>query len=151
MSNHEIAERAYIQSLVEAADARHAAVIESMQADVNRLRDEWAQSYQEHRQAVEDRMATTAAETRAWIADFARAESSPDLPAGGRSDASPAPTGDPLGHSGLRQEPTISPAQEQAEAARLLRDMSMAEYAKLRSELGVRSVTDMSHLFGETR
>ena len=48
------------------------------------------------------------------------------------------------------QPSPITPEQEQ-DAVRLIKEMPLDEYARLRSTLGVRSVTDMSHLFGGSR
>lgn len=153
MSNHDV-ERALIQGLLDIADDRHDSVIAAMETDLNRLRDSWAESYGEQRRASEERIAAGQEATRAWIAGLyasgSEGPSANELPGGRRTDAS-APTGRPLGHSGGRQEPNPDPrAAELADRqlAHELSQMSLGEYAQRRAELGVRSPTDMSHLFG---
>ncbi len=74
-------------------------------------------------------------------------------------DGEEAPTQEPgqQGHSdaslgepatpGRAPAGRIDPHAADLERARAIRDMPMAEYARRRAELGVRSGTDMSHLF----
>ena len=85
MVSHEMAERAYVQSMIELADARHAATIESLRTDVDRLRDNWAQSYSEQRRASEERTAAARAETQRYLQSIANGDTAPpqDVAAGG--------------------------------------------------------------------
>ncbi len=123
MVSHEMAERAYVQSMIELADARHAATIESLRTDVDRLRDNWAQSYSEQRRASEERTAAARAETQRYLQSIANGDTAPpqDVAAGGFGDASAASPS--TGHS-RRQQPDHA-----AEAERLKR-MSMQEWAE---------------------
>jgi hypothetical protein len=148
MNSHDAAQRAYVGAVLDAAADRRDAVIESMRTDVDRLRDSWAAGYAEQRQASEAPIDALREETRSFVRGL-YADDGDELAAGGhRADVS-ALTGVPDGHSHRQQSP-IS-AEDQWEAARLIRDMPMTDYARLRNELGVRSATDMSRLFGETR
>lgn len=147
MSNHDV-ERALVQGLLDIADNRFGETIEAMRTDVDRLRDSWAAGYAEQRQAHEERLAAIRAETQRHLQAIANGEADQpappqDVAAGGLGDASAASPS--TGH-GRRQQPDPY-AAEMAEAERI-RAMPLNEYAKLRSELGIRSATDLNRLGG---
>lgn len=152
MSSHD-AERAYVQSMLDVAEDRFDETIAAMQTNIDRLRDEWAGSYAEQRQAHEGRLAAMQAETKAWIKGLhADDEGAPkDVQQAPPQGASPGrgpvtPAGVVPG--GL---PNLDPREIELERALAIKAMTMGEYAERRAELGVRSATSMSHLFGETR
>jgi hypothetical protein len=103
-----------------------------------------------------ERMARLEADHRAEMAAILKnASGAADAPAqdlaqgqtAGASTAGSLPAGP--GGPGPGQHP--DPRAADAELARELRDMDMTTYMRRRADLGVRSQTDMSHLFGETR
>lgn len=89
---------------------------------------------------------------RAWMASYIKeltGDTAHERPGtGDREDASASPSR--AGHGSRSQDHTTGPRDE-LELARAIAEMPMEEYARRRAELGVRSPTDMSHLFGETR
>jgi hypothetical protein len=141
--SHDAAERAYVQSMVDLADARRDAVLAGMQTDINRLRDSWSSGYAEQRQAAEARIEAIREGTRAWVQGlYADGEDTPtDVAAGGREDGASVLTHTSVGHNGLRQRPTPDPREaELAEAARI-RSLSWAEYAAERNQHGITSIS----------
>lgn len=138
MTSSEMAERAYVQGMLELADARREAVVESMRADVDRLRDSWATSYAEQRQAHEDRLAEIRRSIHA---------PHPELPAGGDRASVPVTPGTaPSGHH-RQQEPTPDPrAAELAEVERI-KSLSWDDYAAERQSRGIGSPTSARGLF----
>lgn len=146
MVSHEMAERAFVQSMVEAADARNTAVIESLQTDVDRLRDTWAAGYAEQRRASEERIAAIQEDTRTWIAGLYADDDQGDGTANtlaqdgqpGASTAGQAPA------NGGAARPGQPDHAAELERARAIAQMPMDEYARRRAELGIRSATDMT-------
>ena len=130
MTSSEMAERVYVQSMLELADARHDAVIESLRTDVDRLRDSWAESYGDQRRAAEERIAAGQEATRAWLANGGE-DPHNGLADGARGvDATASPG---LGH-GHHQQPT-SPYEAELQRAQELKAMDMATYAQERQRL----------------
>ena len=135
MTNHD-PERAYVQSMIEATDIRHAAVIESLRTDVDRLRDSWAVTYAEQRRASEERIAAIQADTREWIKGL-YAEDGDDgahtdvrqIPQDASSLGAPVPPG-----AGSAGPPTDPHAAELAKAERI-RTMPMDLWAEERQRL----------------
>jgi hypothetical protein len=150
MPDHEMAERLYIAAALDHADARRDAVIASMSADVDRLRDSWSAGYAEQRRASEERLAAIRDETQQYLRALSTGEPTgpaptPDLAAGdhreGASASATASSG--TGH-GPRQQPTPPTPQEMASA---IKDMDLGSYAQLRAELGISSAASRG-LFG---
>lgn len=131
MVSHEMAERAYVQSMIELADARHAATIDSLRTDVDRLRDNWDQSYSEQRRASEERIATGVRETQQDLRAIASGDTTPpqDVAAGALGDGS----GASLDHGhGPRQQPDHA---AELERARAIKDMSLKDWGEIRQTL----------------
>lgn len=135
-----MAERAFIQSMLDIADARRDAVIKGLRTDVDRLRDAWADGYAEQRQASEERIAAIRAETQRYLRSVAAddTEPAPELARQAPQGAS-APGNHPVspGAPGSAGQPTSDPrAAELAELAEAdFKSMSMAEYAHVRQHL----------------
>ena len=149
MSNHDV-ERAYLAAVLDGQADRLDRARAAMQADLDRLRDDWSSSFAAEKERVAERMQKAQADHRAWLEslysdadDGAQdvAEGQGDAPAGRNAPATPGP---------VPQQPHHPHAAE-LERVRAIRDMPMAEYARLRADMGVRSATDISNLFGETR
>jgi hypothetical protein len=136
---NETAERIYVQSMVELADARREAVAASMQADIDRLRDQWATSYAEQRQRHEDRLTAI----RATIHGEAPP---PNLAGAGTGVGASASTSTPSGHTTQPQQPIDPWAAELAESARI-RSLSWEDYATERQSRGIGSPTSARGLF----
>ena len=140
MSGHD-PERALVQSLLDARAARLADARESMQAELDHLRESWS-SGADLADGHQDRMQAMRAETVAWIrSNFVDGEAS-----------EPAPTQDVAGAEGASvpgghrpQQPT--PHEAELQRAREIHDMDMRTYAARRAELGVQSPTSMNKLF----
>jgi hypothetical protein len=143
------AERAYVLSRLDSMEDRREAVAASMQTDLDRLRDEWAESYGELRAAHEARVQKIQDDLRDWLSS--RYADEADDPAQdvdqGRPDAS-ALAGRRTQPPGVAGPGQLDPyAAELADAERI-RNMDMRQYTVERARLGIRSDTDMSRLFG---
>lgn len=133
------AEDNYARAMLDVYDAQHAAVIESMRADVDRLRDEWATSYAEQRAAHEDRLAELRASIHGKPAP-------PELAAGSHEDSAASVLLDTsVGHDS-RQQPIDPRAAELAEAAHI-RSLSWADYEAERQARGIGSPASARGLF----
>ena len=140
------AERAYVQSMLDLADDRFNETIRSMTTDLQRLRDSWADSYAEHRQAHEERLATIHDETRAWIKGLYADDGDNERTAGGHEDVASVLKDASTGHNGPQQWPTPDPREADAIERDRLAAMDMATYAEERRNL----IRVDPGMFGET-
>ncbi len=142
-------EYALVAGLSQLAADRLDETVQAMETDLDRLRDEWATTYAEMREASEQRIAATRSELQQQLRAIAAGEApgpapANEPPAGGRTDAS-ASTAYPVGHSDPRQDPD-PPATELAEAARI-KSLSWDDYAAERQSRGIGSPTSARGLF----
>lgn len=128
--------------------------------DLQRTREEWNANAALDTTATDVMMREHNARVReleeqhkAWMASYIKeltgdtAHERPGI--GDREDASASPSR--AGHGSRSQDHTDPREHElELERARTIAQMPMDEYARRRAELGVRSPTDMSHLFGAT-
>ncbi len=130
----------YVRARLRDLDDHHEAVAEAMAADVDRVRDEWAQSYGDMRSAHEKRMAEIAQAHRSWMTahiahmNGEEPQEDTDVDQGPPTDAPAARAPSSPAGSGPGQ-PLLDDELEQAMA---LRNMTMAEYAASRRDLGIR-------------
>jgi hypothetical protein len=120
----------------------------SLEADLDVYRDDFTTRHAEQLRAHQDRVRQLEDDQRAWLTRFIDGDadegSHTDVGQGhGASATGPAPAPEP----GPGQP---NHAAEMVEAM-AIKQMSMAEYAALRAEFGIRSPTDMNRLSGETR
>jgi hypothetical protein len=150
MNSHDV-ERAYVAARLDNADAQFTEAITAMRAELDHLRESWSSGYAQQLAAHETRLTEIRGETQRYIASlYGDDDEGPhtDVAAQGDRGASLSSSGSSDGHS-LGQQP--HPREAELAAAQQIKDMDVATYARRRAELGVRSATDMSHLFGETR
>ncbi len=125
--------------------------------DLQRTREEWNAGAALDTTSTDDMMREHNARVReleeqhkAWMASYIReltGDTAHERPGtGDREDASGSASR--AGHGSRSQDHTDPRAAElqDLELARAIAQMPMAEYARRRAELGVRSATDMSHL-----
>jgi hypothetical protein len=127
-------------------------------ADLDLYRDDWSTRHAEEMQVYADRMRQLEEDHKAWLAGYLKEISgAADEPAPAHKPAQQEPTQDAsdIGEPAapVPQVPAGRPDPYAADRAlaREIADMPMYEYAKRRAELGVRSATDMRHLFRESR
>ena len=149
MSNGHDVERAYIQAVLDHRAAKLADATASIKSDLARLRESWSSGYAEQLAGHADRMAAMREDQTQWITNFINRDADEgartDVGQGhGASATGPAPAPGP----GPGQP---NPHEAEAERARAIRDMSMAEYAARRADLGVRASTSMDRLFREMK
>lgn len=142
-------ERAYVQSRLDQANHELEQATASMQADLARLTESWSSGFERQLAESETRLAEIRDETSRFIASLYDGDESAHTDVAQGLDASPAGGSSPANHGGVPGQPS----QHELELARAreIKDMDMATYARVRSELGVRSATDMTRLFSQER
>lgn len=135
------AEDRYVRSMLDLYGARFDDTIRAMTSDADRLRDSWAQSYADQREASAARVAAIKEDTRSWIRDRYAADGEAgqnvrQAPRGAQSLGASvlSPGAGPAG-------PIQDPRQAELERAQEIAAMDFSEYAQRRDELGVRSAS----------
>lgn len=151
MSSHDV-ERALVQGLSQLALDRLDETARSMETDLDRLRDSWATTYAEMREASEQRIAATRNQTQQYLQSISTGEADQPAPdhkparqvppgasrSGGEPPVAPGPPG-----------PAGQPAPHAAEVtAQDIAGWSMAEYQAERERLGIGSNTSARGMFG---
>ena len=148
MTSHDV-ERAYVVAMLDHEEARLNEASAEMRAELDALRESWSTGFEQQAGESEARMRKIRDDQAAWfngLYDDGPDEGTPTdvgqvqgagASAGPLAPASPVPPG------------PGQPTRQVAElAADDIKNMSMREYAERRAELGVRSGTVMSHLYG---
>ena len=140
-------ERAYVAAVCDnAADA-----LDRFQAEANAqilaIKEEWNSSAAHQNAPVESATRQRQEDNLAWLRSHAMTEPAPtdtrQIPQGAFApEANPVSSG-----GGLPGQPLLIPPAR-TRPGQAIKDMSLEEFARLRTDLGVRSPTDMSHLFG---
>jgi hypothetical protein len=151
MTSHDV-ERAYVAARLDHADDRLADATASMRADLDRLAESWRAGVAQQLADHEARMRKLDEDHQAWLRSLyddggpqpaskpARQEPQQEVSHGEPASPGPVPAG--------RPDPAYAAEMERAQA---IAEMSMADYAAMREELGVQSPTSMNKLFRETR
>ena len=135
-------ERAYVAAMLDHADAQLDRARADMTARVDELRTTWSSGFETQLADHQARMAEIRTDTQRYLQSIASGEAAPpqDVAAGALGDA---PAASPDHGHGSRQQPD---PQDEHELARTIAQMPLAEYARRRAELGVRSATDLNRL-----
>ena len=142
-------ERAYVAAVCDnAADA-----LDRFQAEANAqilaIKEEWNSSAAHQNAPVESATRQRQEDNLAWLRSHAMTEPAPTDTRDIRQQGAFVLEANPVS-SGAGSAGPAAPDPRQLELARAqaIKDMSLEEFARLRTDLGVRSSTDMSHLFG---
>lgn len=139
MSNHDAAERAYVQSMLDHADHQLDRARAEMTASLDLYRDDWSTRHAEMTRAHNERMQRMCDGQAAWLNSFyddGEVTPTQDVAQGQvvhpPPGSSPAPASPPAG-PGSGQPP--NPHAAELEEAERIRDMPMSEWAAERQRL----------------